>query len=139
MSDDDLTQRYERTAADVLWRAAHQIDPTEEWIGLGNRKDFDKLVEQLDQLGWRLRPNVMVLDLEIPEGFWRPVPCGHPNDPVAIWTQVRGLNAETIHVPLCHCGHALDKRTGHYIEGAPGPVVPCDNCGCATAVPPEEP
>ncbi len=56
--------------------------------------------------------------------------CGHPPDPVAEWRDGR---------PWCHCGAVLDRTRGmpmHTPPEAPGPLVPCANCGCYVAVPP---
>lgn len=71
----------------------------------------------------------------IPDDFWREVPCGHPPDPVAMWTD----DGE----PICHCGHglkdasvALDPEAAAE-AGAPGPVVLCSKCGCHPAIPPK--
>lgn len=58
------------------------------------------------------------------------VPCGHPPDPVA---EVLSDGWR------CHCGWAgLDWReavTDGKAEGAPGPIVPCRQCGCYVACP----
>ena len=53
--------------------------------------------------------------------------CGHPPDPVALFTP----DAR----PYCHCGWGLDADGGVPVEGAPGPIVHCDQCGCHLAVP----
>lgn len=66
--------------------------------------------------------------------FFLPVPCGHPQDPVARWVHVNFI--EPHETPLCHCGRVLNVALGHVVEGAPGPVVACDNCGCGVAIPP---
>lgn len=66
--------------------------------------------------------------------FFLPVPCGHPQDPVARWVDYEWLG-DRHEVALCHCGRVLDPAGGRSIEGAPGPVVSCDNCGCHVAVP----
>jgi hypothetical protein len=65
----------------------------------------------------------------IPDDFWRPVPCGHPADPVA-------AIASDGHA-VCHCGSGLDPEQGlpDWKEfGAPGPIVECRKCGCYVAV-----
>jgi hypothetical protein len=64
----------------------------------------------------------------IPDGYWREVPCGHPPDPVALYTADGHA--------VCHCGCGLDVEDGHKIEGAPGLVQQCGKCGCHVAVPP---
>lgn len=51
-----------------------------------------------------------------------------PDDPVARWSV--SSQAE------CHCGEILDPSQGIEIDGAPGPVVQCQGCGCHVAVPP---
>lgn len=69
---------------------------------------------------------------QIPEDYWRELPCGHPPDPVA----VRDGEGR----PVCHCGWYLDQQKGVGVEGAPGPIVLCSKCGCHVAVPaPESP
>lgn len=64
-----------------------------------------------------------------PNDFWLGINCGHPADPVA-W--VAG------DVPTCHCGKALDPddaiSDGKEV-GAPGPLVPCQGCGCLVSIP----
>lgn len=67
-----------------------------------------------------------------PDSFWREVPCGHPQDPVAWW------GAEG---PFCHCGGGLDLKDAlpEQPPEAPGPIVPCDKCGCFPAIPPKPP
>lgn len=72
----------------------------------------------------------------IPDDFWRHVPCGHPPDPVARWQEKSFVGIRN-YVLLCHCGRVLDPQHTLPIEpvGAPGPIVGCDNCGCAVAVP----
>lgn len=67
----------------------------------------------------------------IPDDYWRKVPCGHPPDPVAMY----GDEGK----PVCHCGVFLDPAaTGAFPvpSEAPGPIVPCPNCGCYVAIPP---
>lgn len=65
----------------------------------------------------------------IPDSYWREVPCGHPNDPVAM----RAADGR----PVCHCGNGLDiERAIDAPYEAPGPVVHCDKCGCYIAIPP---
>jgi len=65
----------------------------------------------------------------IPDAFWREVPCGHPSDPVAMWT----LDGH----PVCHCGCIVDRANGPILETpeAPGPIYACQKCGCAVVVP----
>ena len=61
------------------------------------------------------------------------VPCGHPLDPVAFKVSAGWV---------CHCGRSLNDVTpisDGKKEGAPGPIVPCDKCGCHVALPAEEP
>jgi hypothetical protein len=68
---------------------------------------------------------------EIPDDYWRRVPCGHPPDPVAMY----GDEGR----PVCHCGVLLDPAaTGDFPvpSEAPGPIVPCQACGCYVAIPP---
>lgn len=60
-----------------------------------------------------------------PRSWWREVPCGHPPDPLA-WDN----NGERF---SCHCGSSLDVRRAIPVPEAPGPVVPCDGCGCHVA------
>jgi len=62
----------------------------------------------------------------IPDSYWRDVPCGHPADPVAMWSDDGRA--------VCHCGWKLDPEDGVEIGGAPGPVVNCSRCGCHVAV-----
>jgi hypothetical protein len=67
------------------------------------------------------------------EQEWLEVPCGHPSAPVAF------------DVPdgwVCHCGRLLNDApvlSDGGNEDAPGPIVPCDKCGCHVAIPLEEP
>lgn len=71
----------------------------------------------------------------IPDSFWREVPCGHPPDPVAVLITDCGGCTGTHWV--CHCGTTLDADeaiSDGRAEGAPGPIVPCTNCGCAVAL-----
>jgi hypothetical protein len=69
-----------------------------------------------------------------PDSFWRPVPCGHPENPVA-WVGPLGA--------VCHCGILLDVGTStsfirdHYDGLEEWPLVPCTACGCLVAVPRE--
>lgn len=65
---------------------------------------------------------------------WREVPCGHlPDRPVAF------------DVPdgwACHCGLLLNGAeaiSDGVAEGAPGPIVPCQKCGCYVAIPAKAP
>lgn len=67
--------------------------------------------------------------------YLTPIPCRHPPDPVAEWVAYEWLG-DPYEYPLCHCGRILNEALGHAIEGAPGPVVNCDNCGCHVAIPP---
>lgn len=62
-------------------------------------------------------------------GFWREVPCGHPPDPVAIWSD--GHLA-------CHCGRILDDETP-ITRVDPYDIVSCQKCGCHVGVPIERP
>lgn len=65
----------------------------------------------------------------IPDDYWREVPCGHPPDPVALWT----LDGHAV----CHCGTVLnpaDLIDGKF-EDLPGPIVHCQKCGCYMAIP----
>lgn len=71
-------------------------------------------------------------DRRPPAEFWREVPCGHPQDPVA-WVNADGG-------AFCHCGWGLngeDALSDGVEEGAPGPIVSCSKCGCYPAVPKE--
>lgn len=61
-----------------------------------------------------------------PDDWWRELPCGHPPDPVA-WLVWGGWT--------CHCGRLLDPMDAFPMDGAPGPVVGCDRCGCHVALP----
>lgn len=64
------------------------------------------------------------------KGFWRELPCGHPQDPVA-WQSPDGHYC-------CHCGWILDIAdaiSDGQREDAPGPIVPCGKCGCFVAIP----
>lgn len=65
----------------------------------------------------------------IPDSYWREVPCGHPLDPVAL----RNKEGDAV----CHCGRGLDgvESLPDTPFGAPGPIVPCEKCGCYVAVP----
>lgn len=69
-----------------------------------------------------------------PDSFWRPVPCGHPAEPVA-WVGPEG--------PVCHCGIFLDVGTStsfvreHDESDVEWPLVSCSGCGCLVAVPQE--
>lgn len=64
----------------------------------------------------------------VPDSFWIEPPCGHPPDPVAAWAN-DGM-------AVCHCGTYLEPTEGVRIEGAPGLVQQCSECGCHVAVPP---
>lgn len=61
--------------------------------------------------------------------FWRPIPCGHPQDPVA---------ADVPDGWACHCGRLLngaEEISDGKEAGAPGPIVFCLSCGCHVAIP----
>lgn len=68
--------------------------------------------------------------IDVPREFWREVPCGHPQDPVA------ALSADGTRA-VCHCGCSLDRAQAlsEQPPEAPGPIVPCSKCGCYVAVP----
>lgn len=67
----------------------------------------------------------------IPRDYWREVPCGHPADPVAMYSGQGD--------PVCHCGRILDlaDRMAELPPEAPGPIVYCQQCGCYVAIPPK--
>lgn len=50
-------------------------------------------------------------------GFWRPVPCGHPPNPIA--ARAKGGNL------VCHCGT--------FVNEAPPLIELCRTCGCHVA------
>ncbi len=69
---------------------------------------------------------------EIPENYWRDIPCGHPPDPVAMY----GSEGH----PVCHCGCILDPADSAGLPQppeAPGAIVNCQKCGCYVAIPPK--
>lgn len=72
-----------------------------------------------------------------PQGWWRTVPCGHPQSPVA-WLDVGGIRA-------CHCGAILAREDdsgvvdliaaeAFEVEHPDGPIVTCSRCGCYVLV-----
>lgn len=64
----------------------------------------------------------------IPRDFWREVPCGHPQDPIAAVAPDGHL--------VCHCGWGLDDALPFdEIEGRK--IVACGKCGCYPALPNE--
>jgi hypothetical protein len=72
----------------------------------------------------------------IPDDFWREVPCGHPPAPVAALVTDCGGCTGTHWV--CHCGSTLElfhAVSDGKAEDAPGPIVPCETCGCHVAIP----
>jgi hypothetical protein len=60
-----------------------------------------------------------------PDDWWRPVPCGHPPDPVA-WLCEGGW--------ACHCGKSLDPARKSMVIDAYD-IVQCGGCGCAVGIP----
>jgi hypothetical protein len=83
-------------------------------------------------LGVKLpEPEEKTSDPAIPDDYWKPVPCGHPTDPVAKY----GSDGR----PICHCGVVLEPMPGlPRPPEAPGPIAHCQSCGCYVAVPPKE-
>lgn len=71
-------------------------------------------------------PSQREANAAVPREFWRDIPCGHPQDPVA---------AQVEQGWACHCGWLLDTESTREVEGAPGPVVICDKCCCHVAIP----
>lgn len=66
-----------------------------------------------------------------PDDFWRRVPCGHPQKPIA-W------RADDGHW-VCHCGWGLDPAESFDVIEGVGPIVACSKCGCFPALPVEMP
>lgn len=71
---------------------------------------------------------------DVPRDFWREIPCGHPDDPVAAMVNCAGCSGGHW---VCHCGWQLDvsEALSERPPEAPGPIVPCSKCGCYVAVP----
>lgn len=65
-----------------------------------------------------------------PPSWWRTLPCGHPQSPVA-WLMPSGLH-------VCHCGTSLADNdlmvAGPGGEHPDGDVVSCYGCGCYVLV-----
>jgi hypothetical protein len=122
--DEDEDER-----ASWVYEYARKLDPSVE-----TNADADALIQcTLTKLiAARERDTVVSPSAEtagvIPREFWRGVPCGHPPDPVAMY----GRDGD----PICHCGWYLGEEDGREVEGAPGPVVLCQKCGCHVAIPP---
>lgn len=71
----------------------------------------------------------LVMHPKPPADFWRPVPCGHPPDPLALQLEAGWT---------CHCGAVLEAKNALPADvtppWAPGPLVPCFGCGCTVAL-----
>lgn len=68
-------------------------------------------------------------DARPPDDFWREVPCGHPPDPVAAFSDDHWV---------CHCGWILDGSvTLDVIDGHR--IKPCGKCGCYPGIPVDHP
>ena len=131
----DIASTRPRETFDQWYERVH---PPYEGEVPSSRIAFKALAEE----GWNAALAAAPDDPQQPDGermkppadFWRPVPCGHPPDPVG-WQNPEGLWA-------CHCGSLLNpEEVLPTRPGGPKPLVACHKCGCVVllaAAPSEE-